>query len=221
MNQIFDPFGFTCPAALLPKLILQETWIAKMGWYEELPKDSATKFVNWCEDLNNLKLIQINSDMHGDIYECEVTRQLYVFCDASKIAYAAVVYLRKYLTSGQVSVQLLAAKSRLAPTNRSTIPRLELLTYTIATRLASSVKEALNWQDISCFYWSDLTTVLAWIKRNDECGTFVGNRVKEICSLSNSSDWRNVPGFLNPADLLLRGCLPSDLVQSRWWEGPR
>ena len=67
-----------------------------------------------------------------------------MFCDASKIAYAAIVYLRTYLTSGQVSVQLLAAKSRLSPINRPTIPRLELLACTIAARLASPVKEALN-----------------------------------------------------------------------------
>ena len=74
VNQIFDSISFTCPATLLPKLILQEIWVAKMGWDEELPKDSATKLFSWCEDLNNLKLIQINRDMHGGIYECEVAR---------------------------------------------------------------------------------------------------------------------------------------------------
>jgi hypothetical protein len=44
VNQIFDLIGFTCSAVLLPKLILQKTWIAKLSWDEELPNDFATKF---------------------------------------------------------------------------------------------------------------------------------------------------------------------------------
>ncbi|GFY00917.1 uncharacterized protein TNCV_1363231, partial [Trichonephila clavipes] len=33
-------------------------------------------------------------------------------------------------------------------------------------------------------------------------------------------EWRHVPGKINPADVISRGCSPSHLVESRWWEGP-
>ena len=35
VNSIYDPIGFTSPATLLPKLLLQEAWKAKIGWDEE------------------------------------------------------------------------------------------------------------------------------------------------------------------------------------------
>lgn len=49
---------------------------------------------------------------------------------------------------------------------------------------------------------------------------FVGNRVKEIRSLSNLSQWRHVPELMNPANLPSRGCGAKQLVESRWWESP-
>ncbi|UYV69901.1 hypothetical protein LAZ67_7001148, partial [Cordylochernes scorpioides] len=65
-----------------------------------------------------------------------------------------------------------------------------------------------------------LASMGVWKKRDDQWGTFVGNRVKEICRLSDPGDWRYVPSECNPADLPSRGCSLSQLLQSRWWEGP-
>ena len=63
-----------------------------------------------------------------------------------------------------------------------------------------SVRKAMD-ISVPTHYWSDSTTALAWIKRNDKRGTFVGNGVRQICSLSSPNQWRHVPGVHNPADL--------------------
>ncbi|GFV91388.1 integrase catalytic domain-containing protein [Trichonephila clavipes] len=62
--------------------------------------------------------------------------------------------------------------------------------------------------------------VLRWIKKKEPWNTFVGNRVKEIIDLTNIDDWRHVNGEVNPADLATRCCDWSDLLKSKWWEGP-
>ena len=59
--------------------------------------------------------------------ETIVMNQIHGFSDASERAYAAVVYLRSVYRSGNISVSLVASKTRVAPLKKQTIPRLELL----------------------------------------------------------------------------------------------
>lgn len=218
VQRIFDPMGFYVPTLLVPKVQLQELWNEKTGWDEEVNEFQRSKFCGWYKEVPFLREIKIPRNMTGGNTDRR-TWQLHVFGDASKVAYATAVFLRAG-DEDHVSVQLVQAKSRVAPLKKTSIPRLELLACTIGARLAVSVMEALQFEG-PVTYWSDSTTALAWIKRNDEWGTFVGNRVKEICQLSDSKRWRHVPGHLNPADLPSRGCSPSELVESRWWEGPK
>ncbi|UYV82214.1 hypothetical protein LAZ67_21001350 [Cordylochernes scorpioides] len=100
-----------------------------------------------------------------------------------------------------------------------TIPRLELMAMVLGARLANAIQAALK-RKCETTLWSDSTTALSWIKREIEWRVFVRNRVREIQATTNLNDWRFVPSQLNPADLLSRGCPPSQFVQSRWWEGP-
>lgn len=216
VQKIFDPIGFTAPVTLKPKMILQKVWAEKMDWDAELPTEIVESFRKWYEELHFLTKIDIPRWIMGQRKEKEDDLQLHVFCDASQDAYAAVVYLRSENEDGSVTVQLLQAKSRVAPLKRSTIPRLELLGCVIAARLYSSVKKSLGMEDVSSFFWTDSTTALAWIRRNNDWGTFVGNRVRNILELTDAEDWRHVPGVQNPADLPSRGCNARELLESKW-----
>ena len=53
--------------------------------------------------------------------------EIHGFSDTSDKAYAAVVYLRATYANGSVDVRLVAAKTRVAPLSKQSIPRLELL----------------------------------------------------------------------------------------------
>ncbi|GFT96677.1 integrase catalytic domain-containing protein [Trichonephila clavipes] len=177
-NHIFDSISFTAPVTLKPKLILQEIWKLKLKWDENLPKDILNQVKKWLEQLPILAGIKIprclNLSSNG------IKRlTLHVFCDASKKAYAACVFLRVEYEEN-VFVKLIQVKARVAPLKDITIPRLELLACVLGTRLAASFKNDLNLPDVRIYYLTDSMTALAWIQRTRDWGVFVSNRVKEI-----------------------------------------
>ncbi|GFU25973.1 integrase catalytic domain-containing protein [Trichonephila clavipes] len=55
--------------------------------------------------------------------------------------------------SGVAHVNILAAKSRIAPVKTVTIPHLELLAATVGVRLYRSVLSALQWDNVKQHYW--------------------------------------------------------------------
>ncbi|GFY71512.1 integrase catalytic domain-containing protein, partial [Trichonephila inaurata madagascariensis] len=143
---------------------------------------------------------------------------LHVFCGASKKAYAACVFLRVEYEEN-VFVKLIQAKARVAPLKDISILRLELLSCTLGTRLAASVKNDLNLPDVRIYYLTDSMTALAWIQHTRDWGVFVFNRVKEIRNLSDVSSWEHVLSEKNFVDILTRGCSAQQLIYLRWWEG--
>ncbi|UYV61278.1 hypothetical protein LAZ67_1004219 [Cordylochernes scorpioides] len=144
---------------------------------------------------------------------------LHIFCDASQFAYATCIFLR-IEKEDRVDIQLIQARTRVAPLKKLTIPRLELLACLIGARLTANVIQDLEFEEIPRFYWTDSTNALCWIQREDNWAAFVMNRVKEIHNLSPPESWRHIPGRLNPADLPSRGCSAESLKETRWWEGP-
>ncbi|XP_021958581.1 uncharacterized protein LOC110854452 [Folsomia candida] len=216
LHQVFDPIGFTCPATLQPKLLLQDSWKSGVKWDEELEEKTASRFTAWINQAHVLREIRIPRLM---MISSPDSLQLHLFTDASRYAFAAVVYARSF-KNDKVKVTLIQAKSRVAPVKGGTIPRLELVGCLIGARLLELVKSSMDVKIDRVIQWTDSTTALAWIQRDAQLSRFVGNRVKEIREKTRVEDWRHVPGNLNPADLPSRGCTPQQLLESLWWEGP-
>ncbi|GFY65829.1 integrase catalytic domain-containing protein [Trichonephila inaurata madagascariensis] len=202
------------PSTLLPKLLLQELWKMKIAWDEELPQNIVNKFMKWLSEIQILKDVTVPRCMKIDIFT-----ELHVIVDASKGSYAGCVFARSIVDS-RVSVILVRAKSRVAPLKLLSIPRLELMACCVGARLVNSILKALNMPDLKVTLWSDSTTALWWIKEYGNWSVFVANRVKEIRQLTQIQSWKYVPGNMNIANLLSRGCSPRQMLNSRWWEGP-
>ncbi|GFW31506.1 integrase catalytic domain-containing protein [Trichonephila clavipes] len=90
----------------------------------------------------------------------------------------------------------------------------------IGVRLAHPIQEFLNITELETVFWSDSMVALYWLREKGGWSVFTSNRIKEIKNIFPNSEWRHVLGKINPADLISRGCSPSHLVESHWWEGP-
>ncbi|GFX91976.1 uncharacterized protein TNCV_5004401 [Trichonephila clavipes] len=99
---------------------------------------------------------------------------LHILTYASAIGYACCAFLR-CVEEDEVKVPLVSAKARVAPLQRPTIPRLELLGATIGARIASTTLETLN-LTLKTYFWTDSMAVLRWITNSEPWNTFVGNR---------------------------------------------
>ena len=142
--------------------------------------------------------------------------------DASEVAYGAVVYARYYYEDGSISTNIVAAKTRVAPSTATSIPRLELMGAVTGVRLSTKITKVLKLQTSQSIFWSDSLNVLWWIRGHSRgFKPFVANRVGEIQTYTSPEQWKYVPTNLNPADILSRGIKAAELVDcERWWRGP-
>ena len=215
--SVYDPLGLFSPVTLQGKLFLQKLWIKKLDWDESFSCLEWNKIRKELEKLTTCifpRYIGLNG-MQCD----QVSYRLLGCCDASKHAYAAVVYLhqRKWNSS---RVNLLFSKLRLAPSKTVSIPRLELLAALPGTRALQFVAEQLRLKLTQKHLCSDSQCVLNLIASGKHTSKSVENRLVEI---GNHKDivFHYIPSKDNPADLASRGTCINELLENKlWWHGP-
>lgn len=221
LAKIYDPTGFLTPLTFFVKCLLQHLWCLGLDWDSNPPDYVLNRWNQHVSELPRISELKIPRKIVPEkLKEC----QLYGFCDASEKGYAAVVYLRFVDLSSQISVVLIAGKSKVAPLKRVSLPRLELCAAALLADLIKMVcdtyKNSLDIQEI--FAYSDSTIALSWIKSSPHrWKTFVANRVSKIQDFVAPEKWFHVSSEENPADVASRGCLTIELVSHNlWWSGP-
>ena len=102
-------------------------------------------------------------------------------------------------------------KSRVCPLKPITIPRLELTAAVIAVKIKEFLLEEFGYNVESVYLWTDSTAVIQYIyNTSSRFQVFVANRLARIYNGSAASEWRHVPGKLNPADTASRGLAPKN-----------
>ena len=222
--KFFDPLGFLSPFTVNQKILFRSLCCNKVDWDDQLEGEALRGWNRLSIDLEAISRVRVRR-CYFRLTQKVVSSQLHGFSDASKRAFAAVIYLRVEYEGEEPEVTLVAAKTRVSPIKRQSIPRLELLGATILARLMNTVRSSLAKTrlpgELGMYYWTDSYTTLCWIKNNHHWKQYVQHRVSEIHSLTDKEQWRFCPGLQNPADLPSRGCSGEELVDnSSWWRGP-
>lgn len=223
VGRIYDPLGFLAPVVVPFKIFFQELCEAKLDWDQLLPGNFVDRWNSLKSSLEEGQSISIPRCYFDSVLEQPVRCTLCGFCDASLKAYAGVVYLLLETRTG-FSVRFVAAKTRVSPLQKLTVPRLELLSALLLARLLTSITQSLSCElqlsSPRCF--TDSTVALYWIKGTDKTWkSFVQNRVIEIRKLIPPDFWMHCSGKTNPADIPSRGLSLLELsVNILWRDGP-
>nr|CAH7735347.1 unnamed protein product [Callosobruchus chinensis] len=217
--QVFDPLGLLGPCIIIGKILLQQLWLQNLHWDESLPSSIDSRWRQLRRELPLLNTVQIPRHV---TCPSPVQVELHGFTDASTEAYGACLYLRSVSSSGELTVRLLTAKSKVSPLKSLTIPKLELCGALLLAQLTTKVKQSMNITLNKIFLWCDSTVCLAWIHTEpNRLQVFVQNRVAQIQAQTSPKNWHYIRTDENPADLLSRGVYPSILANSHlWWSGP-
>ena len=148
--------------------------------------------------------------------------KLHGFADSPNQAYAAVLYAR-LITNKEIEVKLLTSKTRVAPAKSLTIPRLELLSCLLLSKLVKTVYESIKHEitiaRTTC--WTDSKIAFYWIiQKYKDWKPWVENRVNRINEVETV--WKHVPGSVNPADIGTREInLLNTSIKDEWFNGPQ
>ncbi|XP_050339525.1 uncharacterized protein LOC126765898 [Bactrocera neohumeralis] len=218
VSKLFDPLGFVNPVTVTSKILLQEMWKSKTDWDEKPSQEIVDTWLKIKDELPLLNQIRISRRI---LCNEPVNIELHGFCDASMKAYGAVVYAKSENQTGETYVNILAAKSRVAPIKIITLPRLELCAAVLLVELIQKILESLKFK-FSIYFYTDSTIVLNWLQLDPgRLQIFVSNRVNFIQTNTNINNWRHIGSKNNPADIISRGVTPSELITSKLWlRGP-
>ena len=150
----------------------QQLCLLKVSWDEHLSGESLTQWRQLQCGLEQAQPIVIPRCHFHEVVETS-SYCLLGFFDASKRAYAAVVYLRGKSSASGCTAKFVVAETRVSPIQWHSIPRLELLAALLLARLISSVsaalEEELKLESPMCY--TDSKVALFWIK--GQSGSFL------------------------------------------------
>ncbi len=222
---LYDPIGLVTPVkqkgVILVRRAFQEAGkLTKDTWDEPLSDELRGKAIELFKEYARLSRITFRrsltpSDWKGKPWGI-------TFSDGSCESYGAVLYLR-WETSDGVVTRLVESKAKLTPLNqKGDAVKAEVCGAVFATRLKGYVLKHGRLDVEKWFHFIDSQTVLGAIQKESYgFQTFFANRVGEIQKAGPVTDWWWIPGEINIADLVTRGCSPELLGEnSVWQKGP-
>ena len=163
--RVYDVLCRCSPSVIKLKILMQRLWEEELGWDDDVPPNFLEVWEKWREELPLLHDHLIARCYYPRNNEVKSV-QLHRFCDALESAYAAIAYLGIVDVKDSVTTSLVIAKTKVAPIERLTIPRLELCGAVLLARLISYIENILQIPTGNIYSWTDSSVVLSWLRGN-------------------------------------------------------
>jgi hypothetical protein len=188
--QVYDPLGFVCPFMLPTKIIMQDLCRKNLGWDDPILYKHLLRWKNW-QEVPKIEQLRVPRCFKPPEFGEIASSQLHHFSDTLQRGYGAVSYLRLTNQNAQIHCSFVMGKARLALLKETTIPRLELSTAVVATRLDKMIRAEIDIPIDTSLFWTESTCVIGYIANKDKrFQMFVANRVASIREVISPSQWR-------------------------------
>ncbi|XP_024887554.1 uncharacterized protein LOC112464651 [Temnothorax curvispinosus] len=101
--KLFDPLGWVAPVVVTAKIFMQQLWLLKINWDDEIPDTHLRPWVSYHSKLPCVNQVQIPRWTKQGADTLHLA--LHGFSDASTKAYAAAVYLRTVHVDGTLRME--------------------------------------------------------------------------------------------------------------------
>ncbi|GFU46413.1 uncharacterized protein TNCV_1069351 [Trichonephila clavipes] len=193
-ENIYDPVGFLSPYTIRLKCLLQELWLRKLSWDDELPPDIHAVWSQWWLELPFLSELKIPRKRSSIPVEIQVKSKSIPFSDASQKAYGAAAFLR-VKHKDRVSVDLVTSKSRVAPLKRSPLHWIKGPSHRWKPFVANRVREIQSLTDPNSWFHCS--------GKDNPADLFT--RGISVDALTTNSKWWNGSSFLRQIDFQTKG----------------
>ena len=231
VNSFYDPLSLMCPWLTKFKLLLKKLTQPEyrhLSWDNALPEELVLEWKNLIKQTLELGTVCFPRAFRPK--NAVGSPQYIGFWDGSLLAWACAIYCRYSLKDGGCEVRLVAAKSRVTPSNGTSVPKVEISGLLDLSRLMGVVVEGSSETPDNITLIGDSEWSIAMLdKSGSSLAPYFCNWVGEIRSNLDLirehcpvEPLQHVSGDLNPSDLPTRGlALPEDLKEdSLWQRGP-
>ena len=163
VNGFYDPLGLATPYTVKAKIMMRRLNSLGFGWDDPVTEQERSQWENFFTEL--FKMEEVTYARSTRPQEAVVQPWLIMFSDASYDTFGTCAYARWKLSTGAFKSTLIAAKSRLAPIKKITIPRLELNGALLSARLSDFISKETTIEFERTYFIVDSEIVRAMIQK--------------------------------------------------------
>ena len=223
--SFFDVYGLVAPITIQMKIELRNLFSKdlNLSWDEPVPEEIKKTWIQVLQKVKSVERVKFRRCIKPD--GPVVGKPDLIICnDASREVMCATAHVRWGLEDGSVQCFLYAAKTRVAPLRKESIPRLEMQSAVMGARLRRSItmNTTLEFNEITHVLDSKCTLAILH-KETISLKEFMGNRASEVQKKTDVDEWVHTSSKDNIADLGTRKDATVEDVSkgSEWQDGKR